>query len=172
MRDDKDESVRWLKHFDKAQEIARACPDTRVVTVCDREGDIWELLSRAVAAGAGLVVRACRSKRRRVLCEGGSKKGLWDYMAEQPVLTRRPLNLAACGGKRARKKREVTLDIRAARVKLVPPGDRTGDGPLSMLAASVAGPQGLDWLLLATEGEPGKDDAVRIWYERRWTIEE
>ena len=26
-------------HFDKAQEIARACPDTRVVTVCDREGD-------------------------------------------------------------------------------------------------------------------------------------
>ena len=41
-----------------------------------REGDIWELLSRAVATGAGLVVRACRSKRRRVLCEDGSEKGL------------------------------------------------------------------------------------------------
>ena len=38
------------------------------------------------------------------------------------MLTRRSLNLAACGGKRARKKRKVT--IRAARVKLVPPGDR------------------------------------------------
>ena len=59
-------------------------------------------------------------------------------MAEQPVLTRRSLNLAACGGKRARKKREVTLDIRAARVRLVPPGDRSGDDPLSMLAVSVA----------------------------------
>ncbi len=130
-----------------------------------------ELLSRAVAAGAGLVVRACRSKRRRVLCEDGSKKGLWNHMAEQPVLTRRSLNLAACGGKRARKKREVTLDIRAARVRLVPPGDRTGDAPLSMLAVSVAGPQGLDWLLLTTEGKPEKDDAVRVvkWYERRWT---
>ena len=93
-------------------------------------------------------------------------------MAAQPVLTRRSLNLAACGGKRARKKRKVT--IRAARVKLVPPGDRIGDSPLSMLAVSVAGPQGLDWLLLTTEGEPEKDDAVRIvkWYERRWTIEE
>ena len=154
-------------HFDKAQEIARACPDTRVVTVCDREGDIWELLSRAVAAGAGLLVRACR--RRRVLCEDGKKKDLRSYMAEQPVLTRRSLNLAACGGKRARKKREVT--IRAARVRLVPPGDRSGDAPLSMLAVSVAGPQGLDWLLLTTEGKPEKDDAVRTvkWYERRWT---
>ena len=78
MRDGKDESesVRWLKHFDKAQEIARACPGTRVVTVCDREGDIWELLSRAVATGTSLVVRACR--QRRVLCEDGKKKGLWD----------------------------------------------------------------------------------------------
>ena len=36
-----------------------------------------------------------------------------------------------------------------------------------MLAVSVAGPQG--WLLLATEGELEKDDAVRKWYERRWT---
>ena len=92
-------------------------------------------------------------------------------MAEQPELTRRSLNLAACGGKRARKKRKVTLDIRAARVKLVPPGDRTDDGPLSLLAVLVIGPQGPDWLLLATESEP--DDAVRIvkWYERRWMIE-
>ena len=31
-----------------------------------------------------------------------------------------------------------------------------------MLAVSVAGPQG--WLLLTTEGEPEKDDAVRKWY--------
>ena len=176
MRDGKDESesVRWLKHFDKAQEIARACPGTRVVTVCDREGDIWELLSRAVATGTSLVVRACRSKQRRVLCEDGKKKGLWDYMAEQPVLTRRVLTLASCGGKRARKKHNVTLGIRAARIRLVPPGDRTGDAPLSILAVSVVGPQDLDWLLLTTEGQPEKANAVRIvkWYERRWTIEE
>ena len=85
-----------------------------------------------------------------------------------PELTRRSLSLAACGGKRARKKREVT--IHAARVKLVPPGDRADDAPISRLAVSGAG--GLDWLLLATEGIPEKDDAVREWYERRRTIKE
>ena len=83
--------------------------------------------------------------------------------AEQPVLG--VLTLASCGGKRARKKHNVTLGIRAAR--LVPPGDRTGDAPLS--AVSVVGPQDLDWLLLTTEGQPEKANAVRKWYERRWT---
>ena len=51
MRDDKDENVRWLKRFDRAQEIVRACPDTRVVTVCDRKGD-------------GAVVESDRDRRR------------------------------------------------------------------------------------------------------------
>ena len=79
----------------------------------------------------------------------------------------RVLTLASCGGKRARKKHNVTLGIRAARIRLVPPGDRTGDAPLS--AVSVVGPQDLDWLLLTTEGQPEKANAVRKWYERRWT---
>ena len=43
-----------------------------------------------------------------MLCEDGSKKGL--YVAERLTLTRRSLNLAACGGKRALKKHEVTFD--------------------------------------------------------------
>ena len=34
-------------------------------------------------------------------------------MTEQSVLTKRSLNLAVCGGKRARKKREMTLDLPA-----------------------------------------------------------
>ena len=48
--------------------------------------------------------------------------------------------------------------------------NRLGDGPLSMLAVSVTGADGLDWLLLTMEGGAEKDNAVRIW--RRWMIEE
>ena len=54
-------------HSDKAQEIARACPDTRVVTVCDREGD-----GAVVAGGRRLrgarppaTVRAVQRRRRK-----------------------------------------------------------------------------------------------------------
>ena len=72
MRDGKDESesVRWLKHFDKAQEIARACPGTRVVTVCDREGDGTVVASgrdRHQPGGAGLpaAARAVRGRQEK-----------------------------------------------------------------------------------------------------------
>ena len=48
----------------------------------------------------------------------------------------------------------MTLDIRA---RLAPPGD----DPLSMLAVSVTGADGLDWLLIATEGGAEKFKAMR-----------
>ena len=79
------------------------------------------------------------------------------------MLTGRSLNLAACGGKRARKKREVTLDPPAFGWRR----PATGDALLSMLAVSVAG--ALDRLSLAIEGDPGKANAVRERCERRWT---
>ena len=143
MRDDKDENVRWLKRFDRAQEIVCACPDTRVVTVCDRKG-------------GGAVVESDRDRRRpcgeRLPAAARAVRRRQGPFAERPAPTGRSLNLAACGGKRAQ--REVTLDIRA---RLAPPGD----DPLFMLAVSVTGADGLDWLLIATEGGAEKFKAMR-----------
>ena len=68
--EDKD-SVRWVDGLERAQELARACPDSRVVTVCDREGDFRELLSRAEQSGAALLVRAGRGTKRRVALASG-----------------------------------------------------------------------------------------------------
>ncbi len=34
------ESRRWLDGLERAREVSQACPHTRVVTVCDREGDL------------------------------------------------------------------------------------------------------------------------------------
>ena len=48
-----------LEHLEQ-HGIARACPEGRVVTVCDREGDFWELIARAQQTGAALLVRASR----------------------------------------------------------------------------------------------------------------
>ena len=168
MRDDKDESesVRWPLRQDAGNRA-------RLSRHAGRHRAGGRHLGAVVESGRDGCrprVRACRSKRRRALCGDGKKKGLWNYMAAQPVLTRRSLNLAACGGKRARKKRKVT--IRAARVKLVPPGDRR-QSPLHArrVGCRTARPR----LAVAHDGgRTREDDAVRIvkWYERRWTIEE
>ncbi len=57
---------RWIDGLRRARERAAACPDTRVVSVCDREGDFWELLSGADLHGDALPVRASRPAKRRV----------------------------------------------------------------------------------------------------------
>ena len=178
--DRENEGVRWLRGHERAQELARACPAARVITVCDREADGWGLLETAVLQGAGLVVRANRGKRRRVILETGEEECLWRHVAALPRLASKTVEIGACGGKRARTRRTAKLDLCAARVKLVPPCRAESREPVDMLAVSAtepnppAGKDPLNWLLLSTEDSADAETAQTIvtWYERRWTIEE
>ncbi len=52
------ESRRWLDGLEKARQLKEACAGTRVVTVCDREADMWEMFQRASREGDALVIRA------------------------------------------------------------------------------------------------------------------
>ena len=174
------ESVRWLRGLERAGQIAAACPDSRVITVCDREGDIWDLLQTARQTGNGLVVRSDRGRQRRVAVDGDTRE-LWDFMNAQPVLGTKTITISPCGGPRKRRERKARLELRAAMVDLVPPSNRAGDeAPLAMLAVSVLEPEPpkgkmpLHRVLLTTEGEAEIDNARRVvaWYEARWTIEE
>ncbi len=174
------ESARWLDGYDAAVALKGACAATRVVMMCDREGDFRDLLARGAGGDVGLLVRSNRSHRRRVLC-GAARENLWEHMAGRDVVATKSIDIDACGGPRRRRARKgVALDIRAARVALLPPGDRKGSSPLSMLAVRVTErhpPQGrepLDWLLVCSEGEATAEAALEIvsLYERRWWIEE
>ncbi len=175
------ESRRWVNGLERAGELAAACADTRVVTVCDREGDFWELLAAAETTGESLLVRASASTRRKVVKADGSRACLWSHMAGMAPLTRRTLKIPACGGKRARASRKAKLEVRAAEVTLEPPKTATHQTPLTLLAVSATETgkpkKPLHWLLLTTERpEPGRGlsrHAVEMlkWYRRRWTIE-
>ena len=186
-RDGKD-SLRWLEALARAAELDDACPGTRVVTVCDREGDIWDLLAAARRGGRGLLVRADRGARRRVASAAGAPaRCLWEATAELPVLATRAVKVAARGASRAsaaRKGRTARLEVRAAEFDILPPQapPHRRDGPPGRLLAVRAternpppsAKEPPDWLLLTTEGGPDRDSALRAlrWYEARWTIEE
>ncbi|MCY4303673.1 MAG: hypothetical protein OXC62_02635, partial [Aestuariivita sp.] len=43
------DSKRWVYGLVRASELAKACPTTRVISVCDRKGDFWELLTKAAS---------------------------------------------------------------------------------------------------------------------------
>ena len=183
-RADGKDSVRWLAGLERAQELARACPDSRVVAVCDREGDFWELISRARELGAALLVRASRGTKRRVAPAGGGEADLWEHvLATEPVGGRR-IEVPACGGPNRRKRRIARLTLRCAPVELLAPKERAGEAPLRMIAVSAleeappakAGKKKrkpLHWMLLTTEGRADLDTACDVlrWYELRWRIE-
>ncbi len=176
------DSVRWTDG--QAQELARACPDTRVVTVCDREGDFWDLISRAEETGAALLVRASRGVRRRVALASGGAEDLWDHVLGTDPVGARKIKVPACGGPNRRKGRTARLTLRCTPVDLLPPKDRKGEALVRMIAVSALEEtpclktgkkegKPLHWMLLTTEGEAGIETARTVlrWYELRWRIE-
>ena len=56
---------------------AAACAPSKVVAVCDREGDFWEWLQDADEHGSELLVRARQSAQRRVMTARGDVD-LWE----------------------------------------------------------------------------------------------
>jgi hypothetical protein len=146
---------------------------TRVISVCDREADIYDYLSFKLRRGERFVVRA---KHDRALTSLGF---LWDTIAAMPAVGTLRVQLPQRGGKQARAKREATLTLRAAPVDIKAPKGR-GD-PLKKVWAVYAreeappdGVEALEWMLLTTEDASTLSAASRIlgYYAARWTIED
>ncbi len=183
------ESRRWLEGLALAQEVGRTSPGTRVITVCDREGDIWDMFEAQAEdpAAAGLLVRSSASTRRSVIA-GGEVVDLMEHVSGLPAVGTRTVHVAARGGitgsrgrkaVRARPARTAETEIRVARVELKAPGRSRQTLPVTAVLASetTTPPKGgrrLSWLLLSSDAKPdlqGAIDTVRR-YEARWTIEE
>lgn len=167
------ESHKWLKSFHAVSEAKKCCPETTLVSVGDREADIYELFHLAMTNGSGaqLLVRA--EHNRVIAAEQGR---LWEHMATTPVSGTQIIDLPRQAQRPAR---EARLEVRFARVKLVPPTRKRNLKELEISAVwaqEVDSPQGvqpLEWMLLTTMPVENFDPAVEKlrWYAKRWGIE-
>jgi len=176
------ESVRWLESYRRVAEVQKLCPDTMLVSVGDRESDIYELFQEACAESdepkPGLLVRAHKGRQRRIETQprvGGVP--LWDHMARQPVAASQGLLIPRNGNRR---ERQATLAVRHARVKLKPPTGHKGLGlwvwaiyahEVDYDPAEVKEP--VSWMLLTTVETATTEQALERlgWYAKRWGIE-
>jgi hypothetical protein len=168
------ESMKWLKSFQQVAEVQRRTPCTRLVSVGDREADIYELfqLARAEENAPWLLVRADRDRLR----EDGQEH-LWPWLAQQAVAGIQEVQVPRRGKQPARVAR---LEVRFAQVTLRPPHGKEALGELTLwavLAQEVEAPQGVKepllWMLLTTcpvESFAGACQKVS-WYTLRWGIE-
>jgi hypothetical protein len=170
------EALRWLTSHTQASRLRALIPDTRVVSVADREGDIFELFERGRQHphAADFLVRANRSRQRRVVV-GAEQPLLWDHLGAQPVVAEQALKIPGKGG---RKTRVALLSVRHTPVTLAPPKAYRGP-PLHLWAVHALEtdppPDGepVEWLLLTTVAVTTAEDALERlrWYALRWRIE-
>lgn len=168
------ESMKWLKSFQQVAEVQRCTPSTRLVSVGDREADIYELFQLALAEenAPWLLVRADRDRLR----EDGQEH-LWPWMAQQAGAGIQEVQVPRRGAQAARVAR---LQVRFAQVTLRAPHGKEALGELTLwavLAQEVEAPQGVKepllWMLLTTcpvESFAGACQKVS-WYTLRWGIE-
>jgi len=170
------ESYKWLASFQAAAQAQRLCPNTRVVSVGDRESDVFELFDLALSRDdhPALLVRASRDRRVR---SAGATGLLWQVVESQKNTEVREVHVPRTAEHPARQAR---LSVRFCAVELRPP--RNGPGgraPLrvwAVLAREQCPPSGvepLEWMLLTTiEVHTFSQATEKIdWYVRRWGIE-
>jgi hypothetical protein len=167
------ESYRWLQAFE--QTLALTPTGVEVITVCDREADIYEMFAFAQTKNAPLLVRASSN---RVLLDEEVRK-LWPKVTRQPIVDYLTVHVT---GNNTRPARQATVSVRFVSVTLKPPWRPNGlKLPAIILNAIFVREEALpadidepiEWLLLTNTAVASFEEAHQVigWYCCRWQIE-
>jgi hypothetical protein len=175
------ESFRWLKGYRLACELAASCPTTQIVSVADRECDIYDIFTETQehATPADFVIRAKQDRRlpERDLAAGPDVyRSVVDEVATSPLITARQIDLPRTPKREAR---QATLEMRATQVRVRPPVHRPTLDEVTynvVLVEEVGGPgDGTDicWLLITTLPIDSVKAVMLVvdYYAARWPIE-
>ncbi len=170
------ESYRWLQSLDAIRKAMDG--ETHIITVADREADIFELFALPRVSHMDLLIRAVQD--RLVHVEDTEVRKLWESvealpMADQLLTT----HLEHRPGKPAR---DVVLAVRWRTVQLLVPTKKRKKYEhasvtfTALLVTEVDPPAGeipLEWLLLTTFSVETFQQAAQcvLWYRSRWLIE-
>jgi hypothetical protein len=164
---------RWRRSLEAVEKVQAACPRTRVISVGDREADIYDLFVWAQAKPGRPGVLA-RVGRERLLREGQGP--LWTLVASQAVAGQFEVQVP---GQASRLARAAVLEVRFAAVELRAPTRQPNLPPVplwAVLARELGASPGvlpLEWMLLSTEPVGDFEAAVERlrWYVPMWDLE-
>lgn len=169
------ESHKWLDSLSACQQVAPQCPETLLVNVTDREGDLYDLFAQALAPTEDPRVHLLvRSKHNRRLV--GDERLLWDAVGRQRAAGQLQVRVGRRGEQPARL---ATLSIRFRQVTLAAPTRQAQQPPLTVWAIQareLRPPKGaapILWRLLTTLPVTCVEEACAKvgWYAQRWQIE-
>jgi hypothetical protein len=190
------ESYKWLQSFAAAQQLQQRCPGTVVVSVGDREADLFELFQKAAPCphGTKFLVRAFRERALPAeppsaeaeparAAAGAAEaeaeappKELWASLRAEPSAGRVELHLPRRGASKAR---TAVVSLRFAEVTLPPPAYLKGASAVTLWAVALTEENPppdvtpVQWLLLTNLPVTTLEEAVEKtrWYGQRFQIE-
>lgn len=175
------ESLRWLSGYRLASQLADDCPATQIVSVADREADIYDIFveSEKQAESVDFIIRA---KVNRCTPERDPDSGpavyrkVRDEVSASELRATRTIELRQTPKREARK---AELEVRAMQVIVKPPHARSYLPSVTynvVLVEEINGPKDgteVSWLLITTLSIETVEDILRVidYYVARWTIE-
>jgi hypothetical protein len=163
------ESVRWVEGYEIVADLAEQTPETRLVYVADREGDLRALMDTAARRGhpADWLVRAVHNRNTAA----GEK--LWARVERTAALGEVDFTLPAAPGRAARCVRQTLY-----RETLVLPARKGAPAvPVTAILAREEQPPAnqpaVTWRLLTNRTAHTLEAVVELidWYRRRWLVE-
>lgn len=173
------ESSKWLVSYAAACRLQAQHPQTLVVSVGDREADIYELLVQGQKpGGAKLLVRAWQDRclMPSTSEEGKENEQLWKELEQRSKNGEVELRIPR---RKNQPTRVARLELRFAEVELKPPKRKPHLGTVkvwAICAQEVGAPAGIEpveWLLLTTVPVESLEQALEKlrWYALRFQIE-
>lgn len=179
------ESYRWLENYKIAQGIALKFPDTTVVSIADREGDIYQIYEEAsqnfnpINHEAHYLIRA--KTDRKICTEEGQKTA---KKIKSTLKSKKPLGqiTVELSETRKRKPRIAKLHIYSEKIHIaLPDGIKKPKNyqPIEITAilcteaSTPKGSKAIEWLLITDLLVLNFEEACEKiqWYSCRWQIE-
>ena len=145
------ESRKWVQSFQQVALAQRRLPPTQMVSVADREADVYELFVAARDKGQGAKVLVRVQHKKRSLAE--EQGHLLQELKKQKIAGTVEVSI----GRRANQPvRRARLQMRFCAVRLKPPANKSSLGVVTVwavLGTETKAPKGIkpiEWMLLST----------------------
>ena len=172
------ESFRWLESFRASNKVAEQLPDTHIVNISDREGDIYEMFievsKEELIPKADWLIRASQDR----LLQGTDAK-LKEKVKSLDLIGTVEFEITR-DKKSKRQARKVIQEVRAGKVTLSPPARPN----IKLLPVEInivycmeinppEGEDAIEWILMTSVDIKNQERALEIiqWYLCRWQIE-
>ena len=182
------ETYRWIESYLDDVERSKKLPDTKIISIMDREGDFFELL-RVADENKKRVPLIVRAKHDRKIGDG--KVNLFSALEESKNVGFHDVTIPAQRSRKATKnkpgrdyipEREAKLKVSYMKVTVNAPEDlaKFNYKPIELYAVYARevnpppGAERIEWKILTTLEIKDIYDAIKCvnYYKRRWKIEE